>query len=105
MTRAIASTYSYAFQYRAELSSALLAACLTMLLLYGLNVYRLVSHAVTARAIEEQSLQVAAEIKHLDAEYLAKAQSISISSLASYGMIEGKAAAYIQKDASFSFSR
>lgn len=105
MTKAIAQTYTaaheYAHEYRLQISYALIAACALMAVMYGLNLYGVVSRTVAIEQTNKQAAALATSVQSLDAKYLELSQSVAApSALAARRLSRGEVSQYISRSPS-----
>jgi hypothetical protein len=100
MTKAIAQTYSVAHEYRVQITTALMATCLLLAVLYAANVFMVISRTMALQKTETQISALGSTVSKLDAQYLDLSGKITPSALASHGFIQGQAESYIHKTAS-----
>ena len=97
MTKAIAHTYDFAFQYRMHISYALIASCMLMILIYAVNVYSMISRTVAMQKIETQAAVLDTKVAALDTQYLGLSSAITPDSLSAYGLDQGQVSEFITR--------
>ena len=97
MTKAITHTYSIAHEYRVQITSALFATCMLLVVLYAVNVYVVISHTVALQHAESQVSALGTEVAQLDAQYLKLSGDITPVALKSHGFNQGQASMYITR--------
>ena len=100
MTKALAHTYTVAHEYRVQITSALLATCLLLVVVYGINVYVVISRTMALQQTERSIASVHSVVSELDANYLGLSGNITPATLSAHGFIQGHAESYIHKTAS-----
>lgn len=102
MTKAIAQTYTaaheYAHEYRLQISYALLAGVALMAVMYGLNLYGVVTRTVAIERASKDAVALSSSVQSLDAKYLELSQSVAApSALKSHGLSRGEVSQYISR--------
>ena len=97
MTKAIAQTYTTSREYSREINTALIAACSFLLMLYAVNVYRVISRTVALESVDKQTASLTTSVDSLDSQYLALTSKISPDALADYGLKQGQVSAFISR--------
>ena len=100
MTKAIAQTYTVAHEYRVQITTALLSTCAVLLVIYGINVYMVISHTIALQKTEAEVAQVSSTVAGLDAHYLQLSGNITPAILKAHGFDQGQATAYITHSSS-----
>lgn len=100
MTQAIAHTYTMVHDYRRQITRALLATCLTLALIYAINLYRVISHTIALQHITAQISALNTVVDKLDGQYLTISHTITPDALAARGFDQGKVSAFISRTAS-----
>lgn len=81
-----------------------MAASMAMILIYVLNIYKIVRVMVAVRTIETKITSTTDTVQDLDAEYLQISGKITPDSLHSHGFLPAEVSEYISKSASLSRS-
>jgi VIT1/CCC1 family predicted Fe2+/Mn2+ transporter len=102
MTKAIATTYTIASEYRKQLLTAFLIASAFLVLLYAFNVYSVISKTVALQKVQNDIAATGKSVESLDSAYLDIASKITPDGLGNYGFKEGKVSAYISRTAPLS---
>ncbi|MCX6718790.1 MAG: hypothetical protein NTZ38_00175 [Candidatus Taylorbacteria bacterium] len=97
MTKAIAYTYTVAQEYRRYITQAFIYASLIMALIYGINVYLVISRAVATEGVNRETASLQSSVQELDARYISLSNQITPDAAASFGLHEAVVTAYIQK--------
>jgi hypothetical protein len=100
MTKAIAQTYKTTHEYSREINAALIAACALFLMIYSLNVYRVVSRTVALKSVENQTATLTTAVDGLDSQYLQLTSKLSPDTLHDYGLSQGQVSAFISRTTS-----
>jgi len=100
MTKAITFTYSVAMEHRLHIIRALMAGCMFLAILYAVNVYAVISRTVALQRLNVESATLGSSVDKLDTQYLALENKVSIDSLSTYGMSQGKVSEYITRSSS-----
>ena len=100
MTKVLAQTYRIAETHQRHITLALLAACAFSVLIYALNVYRVISHTVALEAIQKQTTTISSSVDALDTEYLGLSSKASPDTLKDYGFEQGQVSAFISRTTS-----
>ncbi|MEI8249117.1 MAG: hypothetical protein WCG07_01325 [Candidatus Taylorbacteria bacterium] len=100
MTKAIAQTYTVAHEYRVQITTALMATCLVLLALYGINVYMVISHTMAVQSSEKSIATLGSTVARLDAQYLDLSKGITPATLQAHGFSQGQAESYIHRTTS-----
>ena len=105
MTKAIAQTYAvtteYAHEYRLQITYALMAACALMALVYGMNLYGVISRTVALENVNKQIAAVSGKVQTLDAQDLSLSQTVaSQEALKAHGLSQGQVSQYISRSSS-----
>ena len=100
MTKIIANTYSSVNDNKIYVTSAILAACGILVMIYAFNVYKLVSRTVAIESIQTQINSESSSVNSLAVEYLSLSSELTPDTMKSFGMSEGTVSEYISKTAS-----
>lgn len=100
MTKAIAQTYTVAKDFRKEIAYFVLAACAGMMLVYGLNLYKVVTQTIALRSVQSEEVAVESSLSDLNAKYLDLSSQITPDALRQYGFNQGQVAEYITRNSS-----
>lgn len=100
MTKAIATTYTVAKDFRAEIAYVVVAACAGLALIYGFNLYKVITQTIALRQVESQEVALQSSLSDLNAQYLDLSSKITPDMLGQYGFSEGQVAEYISKNSS-----
>lgn len=100
MTKAIAQTYTTIHKYRVFIMRMLCIGCVLATAWYGINVYSAISHTIAVSHLSSQISALSNEVNQLGSKYISLSNSASPSTLAAYGMNQGKVTAYIPRTAS-----
>ena len=100
MTKAIAHTYSITREYQAFLTYTLVGFCLLSALIYGINLYSVITHTVALQKIEKQIATVLSSVQILDAKYISLSSGITKEMAKNYGLRETGVSAYINRTVS-----
>jgi len=87
-------------EYRTYVTYAILAGCFLGVLVYGFNIYSIVTHTVALREIEEQTATLANSVQILDTRYLEISGKITPDTLRAHGFSQGVVSEYISRAAS-----
>jgi hypothetical protein len=102
MTKAIARTYSTAGEHQKYLVYALLAACVLFALIYGANLYNVISRTVALQKVEAETKTVDDSVQSLDAKYISLSGNITPEMAKNYGLREAPVTDYINRVTSLS---
>ena len=94
MTKAIAHTYTVAHEYRTQITSALFATCMLLVVLYAVNVYVVISRTISLQHTEAQIAALGSDVASLDAQYLTLSGDITPDALKAHGFSQGQASFY-----------
>lgn len=100
MTKAIAQTYTVAKDFRAEIAYVVLAASVGLALVYGFNLYRVVTETIALRTVQSQEVALQSSLSDLNAKYLDLSSRITPDTLRQYGFSQGQVAEYINRSSS-----
>jgi hypothetical protein len=99
MTKAIAQTYNTLHDNVKLINYVLLLACLLLVSLYVMNIFRVVSRTVSLQKVESKISLLSSSVNNLDSEYLALSGKITPDNLSDFGMTKGKVSEYITRSA------
>ena len=99
MTKTIAKTYDIANENRARITAAFLAVCAFLSILYIFKVYSVISKTVALQQAEKQVSDLTSSVSGLDSAYLDSVEKVTPGALASYGLMSGYVATYIDRQA------
>jgi len=97
MTKAIAQTLHTANIYRLHISYFLIGVCALLVFAYCINVYTVIAKSTDANTVLKQAQTLENSVKNLDSEYIKMTSNMTPNTLSSYGLSEGKVAAFITK--------
>ncbi len=97
MTKAITNTYNVAHEYSIQITSALFATCMLLVVLYAINVYVVISRTISLQHTESQVTTMGSQVAQLDAQYLKLSGNITPVALKSHGFNQGQASMYITR--------
>ena len=97
MTQAIVGTYNIASEYRAKITSVIIALCISTALVYGFNVYRVVTNTVSIQRDQVTLSQLSSTVGTLNAQYLQLSFSVTPDKLTEYGLTQGKVSQFISR--------
>ena len=100
MTRAIAHTYSKVYEFRRQITTAVIMLCALTALIYAVNLYRVISHTIALQQIEKQAVTLNTNIDTLDGKYLVLSKTITPDTLTSKGFDTGTVTAFISRTTS-----
>lgn len=100
MTKIIAQTYKYTYEYKAYINYALLILSMAMVMFYILNIYKVISTSVAVGQAETHLSQLENEVQSLDSKYIELSNRITPELVHSKGMIEGTVTSYISRTTS-----
>lgn len=100
MTKAIAQTYNVVHSHRIGLTYGLMAGCLLAILMYGLNIYSLVSRSIAIQHVKSEISTVSTAVSVLDSQYLTLSSRVTPEAMKLGGWSQGHVTEYIDKSAS-----
>lgn len=100
MTKVIAITYTKAREYQAFLNYSLIGFCLLSALIYGMNLYSVITHTVALQKVEKQIATVENSVQTLDAKYIQLSSQVTKEMAKNYGLHEAPVSAYINRNVS-----
>jgi len=102
MTKTIANIYNITSNYRTVFTYMLLFGCFLMVLIYALNVYRVITTTVSVQKIENETALLHGSVEKLDSKYLELSSRITPDTLSAHGFVPGNVSAYISRNVSVS---
>lgn len=100
MTKVIAMTYSRAREYQTFLNYSLIGFCLLSALIYGMNLYSVITHTVVLQKTEKQIATIENSVQALDAKYIQLSSQVTKEMAKSYGLHETTVSMYINRNVS-----
>lgn len=102
MTKVITQTYSIAREYQALLTYTLIGFCFLLALVYGMNLYSVITHTVALQKIEKRIATIEQSVQILDAKYISLSSGITKEMAKNYGLRETGVSVYINRTVSLS---
>lgn len=99
MTKAIKNIFSQS-EYRLRGTQAFMAVCAMLAIMYGSNLYSVISNTVALQHLNSQSQALTTDVEKLDSQYLNLSSKITPDTLNSYGLQKGEVSFFISRAAS-----
>ncbi|MEK7501489.1 MAG: hypothetical protein AAB629_01035 [Patescibacteria group bacterium] len=85
-------------EYQVFLTYTLIGFCLLSALVYGINLYSVITHTVALQKAEKQIIGIESSVQSLDAKYISLSSKITREMAKDYGLRETEVSVYINRD-------
>ena len=100
MTKVLIYSYSALKENLVKITGVFLIGCLFFILIYVVNVYRVITQTVALQKIQNQTAELSTDLERLDSQYLTLSADLTPDNLAAYDMKVGHVSQYISRSAS-----
>lgn len=100
MTKAIAQTYTTVHEYRRQITLALLAVSAVLIMIYAVNLYRVISNTLALQNIKTEITALEGSLDRLDSQYIALSHAVTPDAVTAHGFNQGEVSAFISRTAS-----
>ena len=102
MTKTFIQAYNIANEHRMRITVTLMAGCLVLAMLYGINIYHLVLRTVAMQETQSALVAKSHEVNSLASKYLTLSSALTPDTLSNYGLNAANVSQYISRTSSLS---